>query len=361
VGGKSAQAMKLSSSTYLAVAACAFTCATVGGAESEPEEKPTEVAVHVARIQKATLHAYVTAFGRVEPEPASAEKPAAQVIITPAVAGQIVEAKAVEGQRVEAGAILYQLDSRLADLAVEKARSAVEFAQKTFERQQSLVKVEGVAQKAVQDAENALASARKELTNAETQRALLRITSPISGTVTRANGKPGQAVDATTVLAEVIDTGRLAVTAAVPSAEVAPLKPGAAVQIIAAHDAKPMRGTLVFIAPQVDSKNDTVTVRVSVPAESGLRPGQFVQVRVVADERADRLAVPVGSVVKTEDGSAIFVVEGENAAQRPVKTGLREAGLIEVEAEGLEEGTTVVTIGASGLPKETKVRVVADK
>jgi hypothetical protein len=31
--------------------------------------------------------------------------------------------------------------------------------------------------------------------------------------------------------------------------------------------------------------------------------------------------------------------------------------MIEVEAEGLEEGTTIVTVGAYGLPKETKVKI----
>ena len=33
-------------------------------------------------------------------------------------------------------------------------------------------------------------------------------------------------------------------------------------------------------------------------------------------------------------------------------------GVLEVEGEGLKEGDAVVTIGAYGLPKETKVRVV---
>jgi hypothetical protein len=32
--------------------------------------------------------------------------------------------------------------------------------------------------------------------------------------------------------------------------------------------------------------------------------------------------------------------------------------LIEVKADDLEEGMTVVTVGAYGLPKETKIRVV---
>lgn len=59
-----------------------------------------------------------------------------------------------------------------------------------------------------------------------------------------------------------------------------------------------------------------------------------------------------------EGGTVIAVVQGDKAAQKPVKARLRDGGLVEVEGEGLSEGMTVVTTGAYGLPKETKVRVL---
>jgi membrane fusion protein, multidrug efflux system len=43
--------------------------------------------------------------------------------------------------------------------------------------------------------------------------------------------------------------------------------------------------------------------------------------------------------------------------QTAVKTGVRDGDLIEVEGQGLKEGTTIVTVGAYGLPKETKVNI----
>ena len=41
----------------------------------------------------------------------------------------------------------------------------------------------------------------------------------------------------------------------------------------------------------------------------------------------------------------------------PVQIGLRENGLVEVEAQELKEGDTVVTVGAYGLPEKTKIHV----
>jgi hypothetical protein len=55
----------------------------------------------------------------------------------------------------------------------------------------------------------------------------------------------------------------------------------------------------------------------------------------------------------------VAVVAGEEAKQVPVKIGLREGGLVEIEGPGLKEGTTVVTVGTYGLPKKTKIHVVS--
>ena len=65
----------------------------------------------------------------------------------------------------------------------------------------------------------------KNLQDAEAQLALLRVTAPLSGTVARVNVKPGQAVDVSTVVAEVMDLSRLAVSAEIPAAEAGELKP----------------------------------------------------------------------------------------------------------------------------------------
>jgi multidrug efflux pump subunit AcrA (membrane-fusion protein) len=107
----------------------------------------------------------------------------------------------------------------------------------------------------------------------------------------------------------------------------------------------------------VDPKTGAVPVRLTLPEDCGLRPGQFVRARITTEELHDRLAVPRESVVKADDLRVTYVVDGDKAVQMPVKTGLRDGNLIEVEAEGLKEGDTIVTVGAYGLPKETKVKI----
>jgi membrane fusion protein (multidrug efflux system) len=311
----------------------------------EAEKKPdTEVPVHVGKIKRVTLRGYVTAYGTVEAEPAG-ERPAASARVAPSVPGVVTEVKCVEGQRVDKGALLFQLDSRAADVAAA-------FAEKSLERQKKLVQVDGTSQKTLQDAEQQLAAARA-------QQALLRVQAPLAGTVVRVNVRPGEAVDLTTALAEVIDLDRLVASAQVPSSELAALKAAQPAEVLADKSGPPVLGAVSYISSEVDPKTGTALVRASVPANSGLRPGQFVTLRIVSEEHKDRLAVPVESVVKDAEGSTVIaLVQGDKAAQKAVKTGLREGGLIEVEADGLQADMPVVTEGAYGLPKETRIRVL---
>ena len=314
------------------------------GDDAMQGEPATDVAVHVAKIQRTTLRAYVTAYGVVEPEPAG-ERPAAAANVAPSVPGVVRETKTVEGQHVGKGDVLFQLDSRAADVAAD-------FAGKTVERERQLMKIQGTSEQALQNAEQQLDAAR-------VQQALLQVRSPLAGTVTRVNVKPGEAVDLTTVMAVVVDLDRLVVRANVPSAELTALKVGQPAEVMVEHAASPVGGELDFVSPQVDSRTGTAEVRMKLPSGSSLRPGQFVTVRIVSEEHPDRLAVPVESVVKNEEGAnVIAIVDGDTATQKPVTTGLRDRGLIEIEAEGLQSDMTVVTEGAYGLPPETKVRVI---
>lgn len=328
-----------------------------GGSGGEEAEVETEVTVHVGEVTRQTLRAWVTAYGTVEPAPPG-ERPGAGTDVSPATPGVVTAVACREGQTVRKGQLLFQLDPRAADAAAQKARDAVESARTTLERQRALMGVEGTSQRRLVEAEQALKAAQDELAAAETQQALQRVEAPIAGTVTRVAVRVGDGVDLATTLAQVVDLDRLVASAGVPSAELGPLRVGQAAEVRGEGATAPLTGSVVSIRPEVDVGTGTALVRIGLPAGSGLRPGQLVTVRVATEERSDRLSVPVESVVRNAEGQAVIaLVKGDRAVQTPVKVGLREAGRVEVEAEGLEEGLVVVTEGAYGLPAETKVRV----
>jgi membrane fusion protein, multidrug efflux system len=176
--------------------------------------------------------------------------------------------------------------------------------------------------------------------------------------VARINVQPGQSVDLNTVVAEIVDLKRLVATVHVPAEEAVPLKVGQTAEIFITGNVKAATtASVLFVSPSVDLRTAAAPVRLVLPDDSGLRPGQFVRARITTEELTGRLAVPRESVVKADDKTVVYVVQGDKAVQVPVKTGLRDGNLVEIEAEGLKEGDTIVTVGAYGLPKETKVKI----
>jgi RND family efflux transporter MFP subunit len=346
--------------------------------EEEPEKVETEVAVRLTKVLRTTLHRTIEAYGTVLPEPASESAPSASARVASPVAGIVAVCSAVEGRPITKGQLLFQLDDRVAraeeeksQAAVERAKVAVAFAEKFLDRQNRLMADEATAPRKVEEADLQVASARGELGAAErvvsaakTARSLLSITAPLSGTITHVRVNPGEAVDPNATLAEVVDLDRLVVQAIVPTRDAGPLRLGQPVEIFseassAADTSVIVAGKLGFIALDVDPKSDSIVVRVSLPPKGVLRVGAYVRVRIVVEERVEQLAVPKECVVVDTDGkSVISVVEGSRATQKLVKTGVRDGDLVEIEAEGLKEGTLVVTSGAYGLPKETRVRIL---
>lgn len=327
-----------------------FVAAAVAGFADEDDHAPaetvvTEVPVHIGKITRATLHSYVTAYGTIEPQPAGKNQLPASARVASPVAGVIGQTKCYEGQHVKTGDLLFQLDSRTANVAVETA-------EKIFERQKKLLNVGGTSEKALQEAEQQLASARA-------QQALLQIDAPLSGTVVRVNTNPGESVDVKSALAEIIDLNRLIVAASIPADDIRNLKIGAPVKINS--NSQSANGKLAFIASRIDPKTGSAFARVAIPPDSGFRPGQFASLRIVSAEHKNVLAAPAESVTKTADGKTVItIVEGGKAIQKNIKAGLRDGNLIEVEGEDLKEGMPIVTTGAYALPAETKIRVIGD-
>ena len=288
----------------------------------------------------------------------------------------------------------------IAQLAVDKARSAVELAQKNYDRQKQLVADEVAAAKVVEQAAADLAAAKDDLTVAQGQLALLKappraeeikqgeakvnqsqaalaaaqaqlqmlaIKSPIDATVVSISVNPGESVDPSKAVVGLVGMDRLMIDMDVPADQLPPKVEGLPVQIILPATGKPgeaprtLESTVAFVSPQVEPKNGAVMVGITLPDDAALRPGLTLHVKIVAAEHKDALLVPRQAVVQDENGDhVISIVTGEQAVHRNVQVGLEENGMIEIIDDGVKEGTKVVTEGAFGLreTQATHVKVV---
>ena len=301
--------------------------------QSNASKRPT-VTVQVAELRRMTLHRYVRGYGVVEPAPATPQRPAAAAAIAAPVNGVVTQVAVAAGQRVERGQLLVELNS---------STLTESYAEQQVTRLQRLYAEHNASLKALQ--------------SAQAQLALLRVTAPLGGTVVSVNVKPGAAVDSSTVLAEVIDLDRLVVRTDIPEADASQLKPGEPLQV---PGATPISTRLVYVSPTISASDGTVMTWGNLPAKSGLRPGQYVHLRIVTATEPDALAAPSESVISSIAGgrSVLSIVRGGEAIRVPVETGLQEAGWVAVTGAGLRAGTRVVTVGAYGLPDRTAIQIV---
>ncbi|MGH8143910.1 MAG: efflux RND transporter periplasmic adaptor subunit [Steroidobacteraceae bacterium] len=292
----------------------------------------TTVSVQVGMLAHRTLHQYVEGYGQVLPAPPAAGRPAGAATVAPAITGVIAKVDVVPGEHVSAGQLLVELDSS----------SVTElFAQREVARQKRLYAQRNTSLKALQ--------------SAEAQLALLQVAAPLSGVVVNLSARPGEAVDPSRPLLEIIDLRHLIVQVAIPQAQASELRSGQAIELLTKP---PLNARLTYISPTVDPSDGSVTVWGPLPARAALRPGQFVMLRIVTAVHADTLAAPSESVITDPAGqSTLSLVQGDEAVRTAVQTGLREGQWVEVHAPGLHAGDRIVTNGAYGLPARTRIEV----
>jgi membrane fusion protein (multidrug efflux system) len=302
-------------------------------AANQNENVPTIVSVQVGALTNVTLHRFVSGYGTVEAAPAVTDQPAAGGALAAPSAGIVAKINVVAGEQVQKGTVLMVLNS---------AAATFEYANAQLERQKKLFAQQNTSLKNVEDAAAQLAS--------------LEVVAPVSGTVTSVNVQPGQSVDATTTVAEVIDLDRLALSVKIPSAQAGQLQVGQEMQIALEP---PVTASLSFVGSTVDPTDGTVPAWALLPQDSGLRPGELVQFKVVTQTQTNCLAAPGESVVTDESGeSAVWLVNGDQAVKTNVEVGLREGDWVEITSSGLKSGDRVVTVGAYGLPDSTQIKIL---
>jgi len=287
---------------------------------------------------------------------------------------------------------------QIAQLTVAKAESSLRFAEKNNDRQKQLAVDQGVSGKTVEQAAMDLAAARSDvavsqkqlellkstptreelhqeeakvaqanavLATAKMQRQMMTIASPIDATVVAVTVNPGESVDVTKTLVQLVALDRLIVDMDVPADRLPAIADGLIARILpstaipSGDSENPILGRVAYVSPQVDVRNGSVMIGIDLPAGTPLRPGLTVKIRIITEEHKDVMVVPREAVVSDENGdSVISILEGNQATHKTVKIGLEEDGLIEITADGLKEGATVVTAGAFGLPAATRVKLL---
>ena len=324
-------------------------------------------------------------------------------LITPPVAGYLNRVPVRAGDRIEAGKTILAtiqpqpasfLDPRARaetearvkgteaarmqrETQVERARAALDLAQKEMARAKELKKSGAIATKewdtaenqvnilsrelhtsefGLQGAEFELTQARAALTQVQTPATEnidpLKIIAPVSGYVLTVYEESARMLPAGTQIMEVGDSTDLEAEIELLSSDAVGVQPGAEVSIEQWGGEKPLRGKVTVIEPGGYTKVSSLGVeeqRVKVRVEfvDPLPPGTMfgdrfrVEARIVTWHGDSVLQVPTGALFRRGGDWMTFLFEGGKARQTKVEIAHNNGITAEVRS-GLSEGQRVI-------------------
>ncbi len=286
------------------------------------------------------------------------------VLVQAQVTGVIIARNFQDGSEVKKGDLLFTIDPRPFQAALDQAKAQAELDQVTLKRQEDLRARKVISQ---QDYDTAVANAQKSQAAteaAQVNRDWCYVKSPINGRVGLRNVDVGNLVGPSTAPLVTIQGLDPIYTDFTVAENDLPLVrkylggPNVKVQTYLADGSiAPRTGDLYFIDNAVQPGSGTVRVRgVTANSDRALWPSEFVRVRFILDTLKDATLVPSQAVQVSQSGPFVFIVKPDNTVDlRSVKPGQRQEGDLTVIESGVKPNETVVVTGQLALAPGAKV------
>ena len=327
-------------------------------------------AVGVVTVQKHAITETEEFVGRVE----ATDK----VVLVARVTAFMEKQDFVEGTEVKQGDLLYELERGPfeSDLAAKQAQvlqaqALLRNANITLNRAQTLLHTPAGQQSTVDDALAQVANFAAQVEGGQAQvRAsqinldYTQIHAPIAGKITRTTLTIGNVVSPSSgPLATIVSQDPMYVTFPIPVRTALDLRDKYASNAVVIRIRLPngkiygQTGLIDYSAPTVAASTDTLMWRGRIPnpVRPGAKPGEtrerelidgeFVTVLVEGVQPVEALAIPRAAVLSDQQGSYVYIVDGDKKAeQRRIQLG-QSTPEIAVVMAGLREGETVIADG----------------
>ncbi len=329
-----------------------------GGNASDPPPPPAghAVEVPVAVVVKRTVPIFRDYVGTTEA--------IRSIALQAQVTGYLVKQAAADGADVAEGALLYRIDPRSYQAALDQAEAqtqrddaALRYAAANHRRNEAMRKAGSVSLDTLQQsasseyqASAAVAADRAAIETAQLNLAYTELRAPFAGRLGISRVYEGSLITtAGTQINTLVKLDPIYATFNPPATDLPEILARQAQAAIPAEvtaggaAGTPYRGALTVLDNSVDRGTGTITARATIPNPARrLLPGQFVHVRLHLADRPDTLLVPQVAVGTSLLGKYLFVVgPDDKIEQRQVTLGAVYGPLVAI-GKGVTEGERVV-------------------
>lgn len=294
-----------------------------------------------------------------------------RVDLRPQVDGILKKVHFQEGQRVEADQLLFSLDDSKAqarrEFAVaqlDNAKAKRQISKQRYDRYHKLVSEDLVSREEYQDleaeyraAEAAVRESEAQLRLAEREFEDFTIHAPFAGSIGMHLVHEGNYVERGQILTTIVNDDPIEVQMSAPDRYSRNLKLKMPVLLRDIVSGLELPGEITYIDPTITERTRMRTLKALVPNTDGtLRPGQFVEIDLLLDDKPATITVPEEAVLSAAGDTWIYVVADSKAERRRVELGLRYPGEVEV-IRGIEVGEQIVVIGQHRLHDGATVEI----
>jgi membrane fusion protein, multidrug efflux system len=304
----------------------------------------------------------------------------ATVSIKIRVTGELTQVHFREGQEVKKGDLLFTIDPRPYQAALDEAQARLERdtallakAEKDAERYSQLVKGDYVSADRYEQARSSadalratVAADKAQVDSARLQLGYCYIRSPLTGRTGSLLIKQGSMIKANedTGMMDIAQIQPIYVSFSVPEQNLPNVKEYMTQRPLKVEATPPgvpeslEEGTLTFIDNQVNRQTGTILLKGTFAnKEKHLWPGQFVNVVLTLTTRPRATVVPAQAIQVGQEGQFVYVIKPDLTVEpRPVVISATLDGEAVVE-KGLTPGERVVTDGQLRLMPGAKVEI----
>lgn len=332
------------------------------------------VPVQVVPVAQRPMPIYLTALGTVTPY--------MSVTVKARVSGQLLPVKFTEGQEVRQGQTIMQIDPRPYQATLDQTKGTLAHdeallkdAQAQYARYKALYEAGVVSKEAMETYEStqgqylgAIQSDKATIETAQLQLNWCSIQSPINGRIGLRLVDPGNIITANTTNLVIINQFRpIAVYFTLPENQLPQVlgKLAADKRLpVDAYDHDNVKKLATGLLLTADNQIDTTTGTAKLKAvfnntDEGLFPNQFVNIRLVMEDRPSALVVPSAAIQNGLQGSFVWTVDTDakgatTAKIQAVKIALAQ-GQVTILDSGVGAGQKVVVDGADRLRQGASV------
>lgn len=313
--------------------------------------------VPVTSLVKQTIPIYLEYSARTEA--------IRNVTLQAKVSGYLQEQGAADGTDVKAGDLLYRIDPRDYEVALDQAKAqferdsaSLEYLRSNRDRGNELATSGYLAKDSfdqrnstVRQAEAALAMSRAVMRAAEINLGYTEIRAPFDGRLGRNLAPHGTLVGAGgTALNDLVQLSPIYVTFNPSEAEMADVVTARATgkleaEVFLPGETEPShRGEVTFVDNSVQGNTGTIVARATIEnADRSLLPGQYVRVRLLIREQPNALLAPVAAIGSSQLGKYVYVVgKGDIVEQRLVSLGPSVGNFVALSS-GVSESDRVIS------------------